>query len=279
MIQLRSDLSPLDETLNKLVEYQLEVDKKATFKERSDEAKAAFSRRNVKTNTAFNNIKETLTAMCSGAKRCAYCEDSMADEVEHIAPKNLYPEYCFSWSNYLYACGPCNGPKNSQFAIFRHDNGQFEDVSPKRGEDVVQPPAGDHALINPRLENAMDLCILDLKGSFKFVLLPGLNDKDKKRADYTFNTVLRLNDQRESLRIARKNAFENYKSRLHRYNDRKINMAPIDELERIKNGILTECHPTVWKEIQRYRRKGWLKATDPQLDALFDTSVEALEWI
>ena len=33
--------------------------------------------------------------MCAGAKRCMYCEDSAADEVEHHLPKNLYPEFVF----------------------------------------------------------------------------------------------------------------------------------------------------------------------------------------
>ena len=28
--------------------------------------------------------------MCSGAERCHYCEDSKADEVEHLLPKDAY---------------------------------------------------------------------------------------------------------------------------------------------------------------------------------------------
>jgi hypothetical protein len=39
----------------------------------------------------------------------------VTDEAEHINPKDLYLERVFDWANYLYACGPCNGPKsNSQ---------------------------------------------------------------------------------------------------------------------------------------------------------------------
>lgn len=33
-------------------------------------------------------------------------------------PKNMYPEKVFVWSNYLFSCGLCNGPKNNQFAVF-----------------------------------------------------------------------------------------------------------------------------------------------------------------
>ena len=48
-----------------------------------------------------------------------YCEDSVADEVEHFRPKDLYPDVVFAWRNYLYACGQCNGGKNNRFSIVR----------------------------------------------------------------------------------------------------------------------------------------------------------------
>lgn len=278
MIQLSADFSPKKETIEKLSEYQNDVDILPTFSERSEKAKNSFSSKNVRGNVAFDDVKTTLTTMCSGAKRCAYCEDSMADEVEHIAPKDLYPELCFQWTNYLYACGPCNGPKNNKFAIFRQDNGEFKDVATKRGEKAQEPSAGTPVLINPRTENGMDFCILDLAGSFKFVIDPTLDKKNKQRADYTFNIVLRLSDQRESLRIARKNAYSGYKSRFYHYDDQQKKGASIDLLNELKQNILTDHHPTVWKEIQRYRKNGWLKKIDKELDSYFDTSPEAVHW-
>ena len=70
-----------------------------------------------KSATRFKEIRAVLTCMCVGIRRCSYCEDSVADEVEHIKPKDLYPGAVFDWSNYLYACGNCNGPKNNNYAV------------------------------------------------------------------------------------------------------------------------------------------------------------------
>ena len=50
-----------------------------------------------------------------GARRCGYCEDSDGDEIEHIKPRDLYPEKTFAWENYLLACGQCNRSKSSRF--------------------------------------------------------------------------------------------------------------------------------------------------------------------
>jgi len=64
----------------------------------------------------------------------------------------------------------------------------------------------------------LDFAILDLTGTFKFYPLPTLNDKGKRRVDYTYNVVLRLNDgEREPIRQARENALENYNARLFKY--------------------------------------------------------------
>ncbi|MBX3729546.1 MAG: hypothetical protein KF858_10215 [Candidatus Sumerlaeia bacterium] len=37
-----------------------------------------------------------------------YCEDSRATDIEHIRPKEHYPEVAFVWENYAYACNVCN---------------------------------------------------------------------------------------------------------------------------------------------------------------------------
>lgn len=279
MIQLPS-LSPKASTLTALSTYQSTVDGAGTFNEQSDKAKSEFSNRNKKGNDAFDDVKEKLTDMCSGARRCAYCEDSMADEVEHIYPKTLYPERCFSWHNYLYACGPCNGPKNNKFAIFRNDNGLFEDVSPKKGQPVVQPAPGRAVMVDPRTENGMDFCILDLGRTFKFIIDPTLQPgtDDHRRADYTFNTILKLNEQREALRLAREIAYENYSSRLYKYDGQKKAGVGQGILDRLILGIQTESHPTVWKEIQRYHGNGWLAGIDVELDQLMMDNPEAMGW-
>ncbi len=97
------DSVPLpNDTQEKLDEYQAQIDEKPTYKDMVKKAKTSFSGKNNKKNKTFNAVKEALNAMCSGARRCHYCEDSAADEVEHFYPKDLYPEKCFSWGNYLY---------------------------------------------------------------------------------------------------------------------------------------------------------------------------------
>lgn len=276
MIQLPTHITPDAAIITKLAAYQNEINSLASFTDKSEKAKAIFPIRNRIGNVVFDAIKIKLTEMCSGARRCMYCEDSMADEVEHIHPKDLYPEMCFRWENYLYACGNCNGPKNNKFAIFRNDNGQFYIVNPPRGQQAVQPPEGEDAMINPRIENPLNFCMLDLL-TFDFVVIPNLNPKDFQKADYTFKEVLRLNE-REPLRLARENAYDNYKSRLDSYTNCKLNDPNSPKLERMKSNLKREAHPTVWKEMQRQHQMGILQKQDTDLDTLFITSPEALLW-
>lgn len=275
MIKLPDDIHPTAAVLNKLKEYQDQIDILTTFAERAAKAKKSFSGKNTKRNRSFNAVKEKLTAMCSGARRCVYCEDSVGDEVEHIRPKDFFPESCFVWENYVYACGNCNGPKNNKFAVFRDDNGDFHEANKNVG---VEPPIGVDALINPRNENGMEYCMLDLNGTFKFVILKVPGTRDHKKADYTFNEVLRLNDQREFLRQARKLAYGNYKARLDSYSARKSAGAPQGKLDKMIEEIKTEAHPTVWKEMQRYFARGFLLTFDTDLHDLFQQNPEALAW-
>src|ERR1700691_3879898 len=117
------------------------VDAEPDFARRVQLATAKFKQFNRQGNAAFQHVRHTLTLMCAGAKRCMYCEDSAADEVEHHRPKNLYPEYVFAWENYLYACGPCNGPKKNRFAVFAAD-GSIVDVTRGHNRPVSPPVAG-----------------------------------------------------------------------------------------------------------------------------------------
>ncbi len=279
MIALRKDIRPSQASLDQLESFQAGIEKKTTFTEKSAEAKRLFSLRNTKKNLVFKEVKECLAKMCNSTRRCIYCEDSIGDEVEHIFPKDLYPEKCFRWDNYVYACGPCNGPKNNMFAVFKQSDGQFIEVNPTRGASASQPPTGEAALINPRIEDPLEFAILDLSGTFKFYPLPGLDPKNKKRAEYTYDDVLRLNhEEREPLRQARENAFENYSSRFFKYVALKNSGASQNKLDELIDGIKKENHPTVWKEMQRYYRIGKLNDVNTALKQLFDNAPEALTW-
>jgi hypothetical protein len=54
------------------------------------------------------------------SEKCAYCESLVRHiafgDVEHIKPKSLFPELCFTWSNLTFACSVCNGNKRSYYS-------------------------------------------------------------------------------------------------------------------------------------------------------------------
>ena len=104
-------------TQQQLSQWQHEVDSLATYPARVETAKARFKERNKKGNVTFDVVRVQLVAMSHGARRCAYCEDSVGDEVEHIWPKDFFPERAFVWTNYLYACGGCNGAKLNRWRL------------------------------------------------------------------------------------------------------------------------------------------------------------------
>ena len=275
MIQLSNVTIP-QTVLDKLKEYQDEIDALQTFAEKSAKAQSSFRLKNRRGNRTFDAVKVGLIEMCSGARRCAYCEDSVGDEVEHIRPKSFFPANCFDWDNYVYACGNCNSPKNNKFALFR-DNGDFYEVNLNV---EIEPPNGKDAMINPRIENPLDYCVLDLSGTFKFVVNPQLKDaQSKQKAEYTFLKVLNLNEApREFLRQAREEAFEDYKARLEKYRNEKNGNNNQTKLDKMIEGIKRKQHPTVWKEMQRHYRENWLQQIDEELHSLFEESPEALNW-
>lgn len=91
-------------------------------------------------------------------QRCMYCEDSCADEVEHIRPKHLYPETTFVWTNYLYACGPCNGPKSPRYPL-------LVDGQVNLPDGKSPPSPGIDVLIDPRRDDPCEFLSVDLLGS------------------------------------------------------------------------------------------------------------------
>lgn len=274
MIQLENK-SLIENHQKKLESWQKEIDSKSSFPEQEAEAKKQFGYKNKKGNSTFDHIKETLTEMCSGAKRCCYCEDAVADEVEHIYPKDIYPDKVFKWENYLYACGPCNGPKNNHFALII--NNKLKDITPphhkKRRKDwqPSPPPNGINAFIDPRNEDPLEYLWLDLE-TFRFTekLEEDEDEIAYLKANYTIEE-LQLN-KREFLVEARKTSYHNYFNALYRYCSEKENGSTDADLTVIKNNLLSNGHPTVWREMQ-FQYKSY-----PQLKELFEKCPEALLW-
>lgn len=198
-----------------------------------------------------------------------YCEDSVADEVEHFRPKDLYPEVVFAWTNYFYACGPCNGPKNNQFSIV-DANSQLIDVTRPRGAPIVSPTSGDIALIDPRRESPLDFMMLELRDTFEFTSIAQAGSVAELRANYTIK-VLRLNE-RDYLVDAKENAFGGFRARLSEYITHRNVGANRSELKRLREGIQRAPHPTVWAEVVRQRLH------HPAIGALFDDAPEAVSF-
>jgi len=140
MIKIRNGRLATD-VRTELDVYQAEVDASGDYVQQVAAAKRNFKRRNTRHNATFRAVRAKLKEMCNGARRCMYCEDSVADEVEHFSPKALYPDRVFAWSNYLYACGSCNGPKNSHFKVTPAGGGTVGrcDSSSRRCGDSAGP--------------------------------------------------------------------------------------------------------------------------------------------
>jgi hypothetical protein len=198
-----------------------------------------------------------------------YCEDSLADEVEHIYPKNFYPDRVFVWSNYVYACGPCNGPKGSSFAVFTADAGSKVELT-RSPDPPAPPPTGVPGLIDPRAEDATRLLALDLRETFYFVERAARGTLDHERASYTIK-ILGLN-KRDDLPRARRAAYRDYLAHLTQYVVVRTSGGDEAELQRLADEIRTRQHPTVWSEMKRQH------ASLPLLAPLFAAAPEALTW-
>ena len=277
MIQLvRPELSAYAN--QKLIEYQTAVDDQPDFPAKVTFAKIDFPLKNVIGNTTFDEVKSSLVLMSSGAERCHYCEDSKADEIEHLLPKDVYPGHCYNWNNYYYTCGNCNGPKRNKCAVLDTKTIALIDTTPQprrknqREVSPIPPFDGVNAFIDLVKENPLDYFFLDIsQGSFKFSESPEENTVDYLKAKYTLET-LRLNT-RPFLSKARSNAYNNFKARLRVYIvDKNLKDLLPEQLNEIINGIREEAHQTVCQEMKRQRN------FIPELKILFDQAPEALDW-
>lgn len=224
----------------------------------------------------FSEIRATLAEMSYGSVRCAYCEDSAADEIEHIAPKTVFPSRAFLWRNYCFSCGPCNGPKGNRFAVIS-TAGVREELNLKT---LGEEPILQYALIDPRSENPTDYLELDIGGlGYGGMVLPvtalflpreGLSPSDEARANWTIE-VLNLN--REVVRKSREIALGSYISSLADYSHEKAAGTDNATLEAIRDNILMMPHPTVLSEVI-------LKAnTQPKVLAAMTAAPEIATWI
>ena len=71
----------------------------------------------LKTNYKHPDNKNTLIS--GNFDKCMYCESKISHvyygDIEHIKPKNKFPDLEFSWENLGYACAQCNGIKSDKY--------------------------------------------------------------------------------------------------------------------------------------------------------------------
>jgi uncharacterized protein (TIGR02646 family) len=257
--------------IDALALQQAYVDAGASFADKVERAKAKFGS---KPKALFTRIRKRLTEMSGDLQRCNYCEDSLADEVEHVRPKDFYPELVFRWENYLFACGPCNGPKNNKCSI-RTAAGTAIDLREHRAtHGVVPPPDGIQLLIDPRNEDPLEYLWLDMGGglasaTFRFSVFDEGDDIKSARARTTMD-VLGLN--RDVLAAARENAFDGYADRISQYVNDKLAGASQTTLNARIASLRKTPHRTVWLEMKRQR------AIFPSIEQHFVVAPEALDW-
>jgi uncharacterized protein (TIGR02646 family) len=261
---IRVERLPLPQpALHSLQELQSGVSGLASYAERIAVARERFHMINRRGNPTFDVIKSTLAAMCAGACRCMYCEDSAANEVEHFRPKTFYPDLVFVWLNYLYSCGACNRAKRSRFRLLLVDE-MFLDLVRDRMTDPTEPAQGAPVLLDPLSDDPLQFLSLDLR-TFHFVPTYGARKIELARAEYTIEQ-LQLN--RDLLPEARREAFQNYCARLFEYGQ------TTDHADRaaMASAIGRAGHPTVWMEM---KRQSHLYA---DIARLFDAAPEARGW-
>ncbi|WP_204138402.1 HNH endonuclease [Halomicronema sp. CCY15110] len=267
MRKLIQTINPDKKYQNYLTKWESYIKGVTHYSKRVDVAKEKWaSRRQTKT---LKHVCLKLEEMCSGNRRCCYCEDSVADEVEHIKPKSLFPELTFTWSNYLYACGSCNINKNNKYALF------IAGVLTSIISSTVPPNPGHDVFINPRQDDPMSFLDLDLgqtieDGTFWYLPKHGLSPRgiDYQRADYTINT-LGLN--RDFLVEGRRNAALDFKARLYEYRQEKPNLSP-QKLAQFQQDFQQHTYPSVWAHMKAQHQ------SIPVLNNFFQQFPEIHSW-
>lgn len=259
-------------TLTYLQQMQEKIDALPTTVAQATTAKKLWASKggNKTGKTAIGDLRKALGKMAGALERCMYCEDSAADEIEHHHPKDLYPALTFVWSNHLFACGPCNGPKNNKFAVVETVENILIDVQAVVRAGNAIPAGAAPALIDPRKEDPLGYLWLDLQDTFEFLPSAEPGTIGHTRGKYTIQ-VLRLN-ARDVLVAARRNAFTGFQARLSDYAGLKKIGAPEAELGRARKELLSAPHFTVWLEMQRQQD------AFPRLTALFAEVPEAHDW-
>jgi uncharacterized protein (TIGR02646 family) len=251
---LLPDLPPA--RMRELQDLQDRVDAEATLEQKVTAATAIFSRKTPK--AAFDAVKEQLRAAAPAGGACFYCERDRLREIEHVRPKRFYPEHCFKWSNYVYACTICNqDSKRDRYAVFADTTDEVFSFD-RRRDYADGTPTGDHVLIDIRAEDPLDFLRLDFEtGGFAPLADQGRN---RRRAEFT-RDLFELDA--DDLRLIRLQAYKSFKTYLI---ELQIALQAQDDerVDRVVEEIQNLPFPTVLVEMRR--QAGAL----PELTPLFE---------
>jgi len=213
----------------------------------------------------FDAVEEALGAIYSGPRRCMFCEDNGAYQIEHFRPRALYPGLVFAWANFLYACGQCNGSKSARFAVFSDAGAVIV-----HQQCDAQPADGPPVLLDPRTDDPMQHLQIEIRDTFLFNPLSKKGTREYERAETTIRW-LGLNS-RDELVEARREAYIDFRARLKEYAQVKRDGGDTATLDRLRRALLRKSHITVWREMQRQQERV------DELRSIFQIAPEALRW-
>jgi uncharacterized protein (TIGR02646 family) len=294
MLQLDSNQILTAATQAELTRLQTKINDKVSFADKAAKAQSLWDSKNSANSSAikkaaFVEIRKKLAKMCVSVGICNYCEQSEANDIEHIYPKSFFPIFAFLWTNYLLACKHCNTALKLDKCFVMDSLGTIHVTV--RGQEPTHPTI---AFINPRTENPAAYMIMNTQ-NFEFEILDGLSPTDYNKADKTIE-ILALNT-RDTLIATRRAAAIYFYQRIELLN-RLLNAETIEQIHHLltpydtyldntktltelksdikigfKKDILQHAHPSVWAAIKLVDSK-----VTPKWMTLFQQLPEVLTW-
>lgn len=131
--------------------------------------------------------KDALRKACFD--KCMYCESKISHtyygDVEHIKPKDSFPELEFDWGNLGYACAKCNGSKSN-----KHDE-ELPFINPFEENPNEFIVAAGHFLFQKRGNPRAEMTIYEIG-----LNRPGLLERRMERMEAIANLVDKFERER-----------------------------------------------------------------------------------
>jgi uncharacterized protein (TIGR02646 family) len=291
MLQLASNQTLTSGTQAQLKKLQDRLNQEPTFADKTAKAQSLWNNKSKSEigKKSFDEIREKLLRMCVSVGICNYCEQSEANDIEHIFPKSFFPIFAFVWTNYLLACKQCNTAFKLDRCFIMDSLGTIHVTI--RGQEPIHQTV---ALINPRIEDPAEYMIMNTQ-NFTFEIFEDLPTERFNKADKTLE-ILALN-KRDTLIATRKHAAQYFYHRMQllvsllnaetvgqlhdlltpydRYLDDNKTLKELKEsiTTGFKKDILTYAHPSVWAAIKLVDSK-----TNAKWAYLFQQFPNALTW-